>query len=111
MSIFHTALRAETVAEEFINIAAILIEEHGFAGVQFGNLNRVTQLDAHADLALLQAVEDDIRHRLTEAKEAQQMIRGFLDSLSNMIQITGPKSCLTEDPKRELELLAKLYLG
>jgi len=99
------------IAEEFINIAVILIEEHGFAGVEFGDLNRVTQLDAHADLALLQAFEEDIRHRLTDAQEGQYMIRDFLDSLSNMIQITGPKGCLTEDPKRELTLMAKLYLG
>jgi hypothetical protein len=31
------------------------------------------------------------------------------DSSSNLIQLSGTKACLTEDPAKEIEVLAKLY--
>jgi hypothetical protein len=98
------------IAEEFINFGVVLVEEGGFAGVRFCDLRRVSRLDPHADLDLLQAFQNDIRGRLGNAAERNLLLQTFVDSLSNMLQILGPKACLTSDPEKELDSLTNLYL-
>ena len=76
------------VAGEFTNFGLILIVESGFAGVRFGDLSRVTRFDPLADIEVLQALEDDIRNKLSKASDRDVMLQTFVDSLSNTIQIS-----------------------
>ena len=98
------------VVGEFINFGVILVEKSGFAGARFCDLNRITRLDPRADVEVLQGVENEIRDRLKDSHGREIMLHTFTDSLSNLIQISQPVGCFTNDPERELELLAHMYL-
>jgi hypothetical protein len=68
---------------------------------------RVRCIDPHADVAMLEAVEVEVRQRIGESPE---LLRLLQDSLSNTVQITQPKACLAETFLTQLEQLMRLYV-
>jgi hypothetical protein len=106
----------DVVKGEFVNIGVLLREAGGTATprVQFTrDWSRVRCMDAEADIALLEAVEQEIAARLRLAVTAQNP-KGILsilqDSLSNSLQMTEPRATLAENLATEMELLLKLYV-
>ena len=72
---------------------------------------RVRCLDPDADIEMLSALEDDLRRQLTSGPLDRATVMAKLqDYCSNGLRFTEPKACLAEDPQRELETLARLYL-
>jgi len=72
-------------------------------------------MDADADLALLEALESEIASEIAarlpdSATEFKPVLAILEDSLSNSIQITGPRACLAENVAAELDLLMKMYV-
>lgn len=105
----------DAVKGEFVNIGLVLFESSvnvgGFADVRFTrDWRRVRCLDPHANVPLLAALEKDVRGQLVEARDREALIRRIEDSFSNLIQVSGVKGCLSEDPAEEMRLLARLYL-
>jgi hypothetical protein len=104
----------DAVKDEFVNIGVVMIEPAadgaGFADVRFTrDWRRVRCLDPQADIEMLEAIERDIRGHLGEARERSVLLRRLEDSFSNVIQLSPMKGCLTEEPAKEIELLARLY--
>ena len=72
---------------------------------------RVRCLDPQADIEMLEALERDIRLQLRGIRDREALLRKLEESFSNVIQLSPTKACLTEDPAKEIETLAKLYFG
>ncbi len=105
----------DAVKEEFVNVGLVAIETAtnggGFADVRFTrDWRRVLCLDPQADVAMLEAMEREIRRRVVEVRDCDSVMRGLNESFSNLIQLSPAKGCLTEEPAREIESMAGLYL-
>ncbi len=105
----------DAVKEEFVNIGIVMVEQatssRGFADVRFTtDWKRVRCLDPEADIRFLTGLEADIRSHLMEMRNRDGRIKKIEDSFSNVVQLSGVKGCLTENPAQELQLLTRLYL-
>ncbi len=102
----------DAVKNEFVNIGVVLVEsDAGYADVRFTrDWRRVLCMDPGADLEWLQAMEREIQGRLQHPASREDILHRLQDLCSNSIQITASQGCLAEDPARELEELAKIYL-
>ncbi len=106
----------DPVKNEFVNIGLLLREASADAGtpaiVRFTrNWSRVRCVDPEADIAMLEALEGEIRRRLSETGEGIRSIVAVLeDSFSNLVQLTASKGCLAENLAAETELLLRLHV-
>ena len=104
----------DAIKDEFVNIGVVLVEPDangaGFADIRFTrDWQRVKCLDPAADVQMLEALEDDLRKRLSEAGRAE-FLTLINESFSNSLQLSPTKRCLTESPAEELQKLAEIYL-
>jgi hypothetical protein len=101
----------DAVKNEFVNIG-VLLREAGrpeSALVRFTrDWSRVRCFDPHADTAMLEALEMEMRQRLLEAE--QPVMKTIQDSFSNLLQVTPAKGCLAESMAAEMEQLMQLYV-
>jgi len=103
------------VRNEFVNIGVVMVEGgahgDGFADVRFTrDWRRVRWLDPQADVDMLEALERDIRKRLSSNEDRTILLRQMEDSFSNAIQLSATQRCLAEDPVAEIEAVASMYL-
>jgi hypothetical protein len=102
------------VKQEFVNLGVVMLESDangaGFADVRFTrDWRRVRCLDPQVDVEMLEELERDIRGQLGDTRDREVLLRKLGDSFSNLIQISATKACLTEQPAKEIEMLASLY--
>jgi hypothetical protein len=110
----------DAVKDEFVNIGVVMVEasangasanEARFADVRFTrDWRRVRCLDPQADVEMLEALEREIRGQLVEARDRETLLQRLQDSFSNVVQLSPAKGCLAEDPAREIEVMASMYL-
>jgi len=105
----------DAVRNEFVNIGVVMVESgahgDGFADVRFTrDWRRVRWLDPQADVDMLEALERDIRKRLSSNEDRTILLRQMEDSFSNAIQLSATQRCLAEDPVAEIEAVASMYL-
>jgi len=104
----------DAVKGEFVNFGLVMIEspKAGFADVRLTrDWRRVLCLDPQADVEMLQALEKDIRRQVVEVRDCESVMRWLNDSFSNLVQLSESKGCLTEDPVKEIEVMAGMYLA
>src|SRR5579862_4962057 len=104
----------DAVKDEFVNIGLVLLQRNAkgteFADVKFTrDWRRVRCLDPQADIDMLEAMEQEIRGQLREMRSRDILLRKLQDSFSNLLQISPAKACLTEEPLREMRVLAQIY--
>ncbi len=102
----------DAVKDEFVNIGVVLTSPEGTTDFRMTrDWSRVRCVDPAADLEMLQALEADLRERLTAGHEATAaVLKRLNDSLSNIVQISDTKACLAVNAQLEIEALAKMYL-
>jgi hypothetical protein len=110
----------DAVKDEFVNIGLVMIEAGangaqsnggGFAEVRFTrDWRRVQCLDPEADVAMLGALERELRGQLASGHDRAILLKRLQDSFSNVIQISATKGCLAENPVAEIEAMASIYL-
>ncbi len=108
----------DVVKGEFVNIGVLLREAAGTGtrapGVRFTrDWSRVRCLDADADVALLEGLEQEIAERVrvgASAREPKTVLEVLEDQLSNSVQMTEPRATLAENVATEMELLMRLYV-
>lgn len=110
----------DIVKGEFVNIGVLLREARTEAGagppmrVRFTrDWSRVRCMDAQADVALLEDLEQEITERLAAGpteREPASLLAVLETSLSNSIQMTAPRAALAENLATELEQLMRLYV-
>jgi hypothetical protein len=103
----------DPIRGEFVNVGVLLREAGGGdAHVKFTrDWTRVKCADPNADIEMLEALEQEIERRLTEACDDTPYVMKLLeDTLSNGIQITQAKACLAESIPAELERLMRMFV-
>jgi Protein of unknown function (DUF3037) len=105
----------DAVKDEFVNVGVMMVEAgangSGFADVRFTrDWRRVQCLDPEMDVEWLAALEQDIRGQIGEFHDRAALVSKLEDSLSNGLQLSVAKGCLAEDPAKEMDQLASLYL-
>jgi hypothetical protein len=104
----------DAVKDEAINVGIVMFEsgkDGEFADVRFmKDWRRLLRSDPQADIEMLEALERDLRSRLSAAEGREALLRRVDDSFSNLIQVSPTKACLALDPVKEIEILASLYL-
>ncbi len=106
----------DAVKDEFVNIGVVMVEaatngDRVFAQARFTrDWRRVRCLDPGADVEMLEALEREIVEGLHTGGDARTLIARLEDSYSNLVQVSPAKGCLAEDPAKELEVLAGIYL-
>lgn len=109
----------DAVKDEFVNIGVVLLETAsrvnggggGFAGVRFTqDWRRVRCLDPLADVAMLEALEEDLRRALADAGSRDAFLAKVKESFSGGLQLSPAKALLAEHPEEELQTLAASYL-
>ncbi|HEX7727429.1 MAG TPA: DUF3037 domain-containing protein, partial [Terracidiphilus sp.] len=99
----------DAVRNEFVHVGVIL-REGGRTEVRLTHdWRRVRCLDPDADTNLLEAVEEDLRRRLSADTDGRQ--KKLLDeSLSLNLQMTEPKAYLAESLPAGIEELMRMYV-
>ena len=103
----------DPVRNEFVNIGAVLWPSAaGPVQVRFTkDWGRVRCLDPDADIEMLEAMEVEMRRRLSEpASDARPLLQIIEDSFSHQLQVTEPKACLAENAGAEMDQLMRLYV-
>jgi hypothetical protein len=102
----------DAVKDEFVNIGVVAVEAGGgFAEVRFTrDWRRVRCLDAGADVEMLEALGRDLQERIGDVGNRAALLEKLQDAFSNTIQLSPVKGCLTDDPAKEMDALAGLYL-
>jgi hypothetical protein len=97
------------VRNEFVHVGVILREAGRIEVRLTRDWRRVRCLDPDADTDLLEAVEEDLRRRLTADTDGKQM-RLLNESLSLNLQMTESKAYLAESLPAGVEELMRLYV-
>lgn len=72
---------------------------------------RVRCIDPDADIAMLEAMETEMRQQLLQSgPETNPLLKTIEDSFSHQLQMTGPKACLAENMTAEMDQLMRLYV-
>ena len=107
----------DVVKGEFVNIGVVLrdtADRRQTPRIRFTrDWARVRCMDADADLALLEGLEQEIAGRLeagVTARDPKGVLETLEDSLSNSLQITEPRATLAENLATEMEQLMRLYV-
>jgi len=108
----------DVVKGEFVNIGVVLRAAEagtspGAARLRFTrDWSRVRCMDTHADIALLEELEQEFGRRLGagEGYAPSNWLPLLESSLSNSIQMTEPKAVLAENLTTEMEQLMRLYV-
>lgn len=104
----------DPVRNEFVNIGVMLREaaRPEATAVRFTkDWARVRCVDPDADIAMLEALETEIRRRMPETgSETKPLIGTMEESFSHLIQMTQAKACLAETLAAEMDQLMQLYV-
>jgi len=105
----------DTIKEEFINFGLVMHElgtnGSGFADVRFiPDWRRLRCLDPNANVDELESLQRDIRVNIADGSRRGKWLQTLTESCCNMVQISSPRVCRTDQPAEEIETLAKLYL-
>ena len=102
----------DVVKGEFVNVGILMLEsDAGFSDVRLTrDWRRVRCLDPGVDLEMLEAVGRDLRARLLVVEDRDALVRTLEHSLSGVLQLSPPSGCVTDDPRKEIEEIASMYL-
>jgi hypothetical protein len=100
--------------DEGLNIGVLLhCPEERYLGCLFAEDFRwIRRLDRKADLALLGALQQDFEKQIESNEgDEENYLKSLCQSLSNAIQLEGPRACLLTDPQVEIETLYEHSIG
>lgn len=102
------------VMDAHVNFAVLghEVETGDFVEARFlPDWTSVVSLDPDVDLEVLDGLKAEIQKAWSHTQQRQNLLRMFLDSFSNTIQVSDEQGCLTDDPKGEMSNQALRYLG
>lgn len=104
----------DIVRGEFINVGVFLYSpEQKYLGCLFtSDSRRLKRFHPQADLEMFRSLQEVFEEQIQDNVDN---LEGYLESLgsslSNLIQISGPESLLTEEPALEIRILFDRYVG
>jgi SOS regulatory protein LexA len=98
--------------DDFVTVGVLLLEsDGGFAEVRLTRDWRMLQcLAPDVDSEWFTMMESEIRQRLGTLRRREDLIRLVSERFGTMIDVAPTKAVLTDDPAKEMEVLASMYL-
>lgn len=98
--------------DDFVTVGVLLLEsDGGFAEVRVTRDWRMLQCVApDVELEWFEMVEREIRGRLGSLRRREELMELMSERFGTMIDVAPTKAVLTEDPAKEMEVLASMYL-
>lgn len=99
---------------EFLNIGLFFhVPEERFLDCLFlDDFRRVRRFHPHADLELLRELQPFFEQQIKEHEsDLEAYLREMQESLSNLIQLAPPRTCLAAEPQAEMQDLFARYVG
>ncbi len=113
-SLFLVQYVPDAVRGESVNIGVFLYcAEEKYLGCLFtDDMRRVKRFHPQADLELLGALQQDFEQKIDEhGDNLDAYLRDVQASLSNLIQVAPPRTCLLADPPAEIQDVFARYVG
>ncbi|MGH9401030.1 MAG: DUF3037 domain-containing protein [Terriglobia bacterium] len=113
-SYFVVRYAASLLRSEGLNIGVLLhCPEDRYLGCLFaGDFRWVRHFDPRADLKLLGELQQDFEEQFElRERDQERYLRELSESLSNTIQLEGPRVCLLENPPVEIQDLYARNVG
>lgn len=101
------------VRDESVNIGVMLYnpEDRELVPRLTDNFRRVKRLHPWADIDLLRGLQADFEQQLAErVEDLGAYLETLEQTLSNALELTPPRACLTENPEAELDRLYESYV-
>src|SRR5271168_2163593 len=98
--------------DDFVTLGFLLLEsDGGFAEVRFTRDWRMLQCVApDVELEWFMMAEREIRGRLGRLQRREELLNMVSQRFGEMIDVAPTKAVLTEDPAKEMDRLASMYL-
>jgi len=99
--------------DDFITVGVLLLEsDGGFADVRVTRDWKLLQCVApEVEMEWFEMVESEIRGRLGTLRRREDLIQLMNERFGAMLDVGAAKAVLTEDPAKEMEVLASMYLA
>lgn len=99
--------------DDFVTVGVLLLEsDGGFADVRLTRDWRMLQCVApDVELEWFAMVENEIRGRLGSLRGRDDLMQLVNERFGTMMDVAPTKAVLTEDPAKEMEVLASMYLA
>ena len=99
--------------DDFVTVGVLLLEsDGGFADVRFTRDWRMLQcLAPDVDLDWFEMVEREIRGRLGSLFRREELMELLNGRFGTMLDVAPTKAVLTENPAKEMDVLAAMYLA
>jgi Protein of unknown function (DUF3037) len=98
----------------FVNIAVLgyEVDTGRFGDARFlDGWEPALKLDPNADIEMLDGLKKEIQSSWPNIERREMLLKTFLDSFSNSIQISQEQTCLTNNPEDEMRDLVLRYLS
>jgi chorismate mutase len=101
-----------TLRDDFVTVGVLLMEsDGGFAEVRLTRDWKMLQCVApDVELEWFALVESEIRARLGSLRRRDDLLQFVTERFGMMIDVAPTKAVLTDDPAKEMEVLASMYL-
>jgi hypothetical protein len=98
--------------DDFVTVGLLLLEsDAGFAEFRFTRDWRMLQCVApDVQLEWFQMVESEIRGSLQNLRSSEELAQLVSEKFGTIVDVGPTKAVLTEDPLKEMEVLASIYL-
>src|SRR5208282_5355976 len=99
--------------DDFVTVGVLVLEsDGGFAEVRFTRDWRMLQCMApDVELEWFELVEREIRGKLGSLRRRDEIMQLVNERFGTMIDVAPTKAVITEDPVKEMEVLASMYLA
>lgn len=99
--------------DDFVTVGLLLLEsDAGFAEFRFTRDWRMLQCVApDVQVEWFQMVESEIRGSLQKVRSGEELAQLVAEKFGAIVEVGPTKAVLTEDPLKEMEILASMYLA
>ena len=113
LELFLLRFLPHALRDDFVTVGLMLVEkEGGFADLRFTRDWRMLQcLAPDVETEWFEKVENEIRGRLGSLRRRDDLIQLIDERFGSSLDVAPPKGVLTEDPAKEMEVLAEMYFA
>jgi hypothetical protein len=113
LEMFLVRFLPHALRDDFVTVGLLLLEKDGgFADLRFTRDWRMLQCVApDVETEWFELVEREIRGKLGSLQRREDLLQLVGERFGSSLDVAPPKGVLTEDPAKEMEVLAEMYFA
>jgi hypothetical protein len=113
LELFLLRFLPHALRDDFVTVGFLLLEKDGgFADLKFTRDWRMLQCVApDVETEWFEKVENEIRGNLGRLRRREDLLQLVDERFGSSLDVAPPKGVLTEDPEKEMEVLAEMYFA